>query len=114
MAIDAKYGITCNVCNFREGKILCGCEEMPMKDSHYCKAHRGNGVMKEDGEAVRVLRHRVREGIHEYKIDGRTSYCTRAALPQSSIQAYEVEFAQHDLSLYMSLHDNFVWLTSHH
>lgn len=111
--VDVKYGFTCRVCNYREGGmrsldvfdkrsytgIQCdvnfGCEEPPVQHCNYCRKH---GEIASSSRAIspaRILKHRLKEGVTQYKLDNESQWRSRdEGVPAESIRAYENELAE--------------------
>ena len=105
VTVDAKYGFTCPVCNYRDGgakefpnidaTVLFGCNSPPAPGSTYCAeltVHLASP--DEDKEEPRVLRHRTHCGQREYKIDNSSAWHLRDGVPQNAHQVYEINLSE--------------------
>ena len=103
VTFDAKYGLTCQLCNHREGgvvrfdsiacSVMFGCQNPPKQDGLYCLEH-DLGHLRPAAELPRVLRHRDVEGQRSYKVEGRSTWQLRSAVPAPAIAAYEAQLAE--------------------
>ena len=102
VTFDAKYGLSCRLCNFREGgvvhfesigcSIMFGCKNPPTQCGLYCLTH---GSDKQDAsEGPRILRHRDIDGVREYKVDGQKVWKSRGDVPAASAVEYETMLAE--------------------
>eukprot|EP00438_Fugacium_kawagutii_P019339 Skav202390 [mRNA] locus=scaffold1406:411525:413741:- [translate_table: standard] len=103
VTFDAKYGLTCRLCNHREGglvhfeniacTVMFGCQNPPVQTGLYCSLH-DLGHRPGVRDAPRVLRHRDVDGQRSYKVEGRSSWHLRPDVPRASIVEYETLLAE--------------------
>lgn len=103
VTFDAKYGLTCRLCNHREGglvrfdtincSVMFGCQAPPRQDGLYCWEH-DPGHLQPHGDLPRVLRHRDVDGQRSYKVDGRSTWQLRSDLPPAAVAEYEALLAE--------------------
>ena len=102
VTFDAKYGLTCKLCNHREGglvrfeniacNVMFGCQNPPAQSSLYCLEH-DIGHTRPDADGPRILRHRDVDGLRSYKLEGKTAWQPRASLPPHTVANYEAMLA---------------------
>ncbi|CAK9089942.1 Uncharacterized protein (Fragment), partial [Durusdinium trenchii] len=107
VTLDAKYGMTCSLCNHREGRVveypaincsvMFGCQRGPAPGHlRYCRMHAADGALAAAADQ-HILRHRDVDGVRSYKVVGSSEWCLGSALSTAAIQAYEQRLAeQHD------------------
>ena len=103
VTFDAKYGLTCRLCNHREGgvvrfesiqcNVMFGCQNPPMQSSLYCAQH-DIGLQASGADGPQILRHRDDNGTRVYKIEGQSAWQPRAALPARAVARYEALLAE--------------------
>lgn len=101
VTLDAKYGLTCALCNHREGgviqfpavrcSVMFGCQNPPMQSSLYCCQHYTaqplNAAIQHHPR--RILRHRDHAGVRSYKVDGSSAWLSAADVGAQAVQDYE-------------------------
>ena len=92
VTFDAKYGLTCPLCNHREGgaayfpaidcSVLFGCQEPPSQGSAYCRMHTTQPSPPNPSDP-RILRHRDTKGAavqaRRSRYVGSICFCTRCS-----------------------------------
>lgn len=100
VTLDAKYGLTCALCNHREGgvvefpqvacSVMFGCQKPPMQSGLYCCDHHpSSSCAPAPAAAGRILRHRDDNGARRYKVDGSPRWFSSSELSVRAIQEYE-------------------------
>ena len=91
VTLDAKYGLTCTLCNHREGgavqcpkvdcALLFGCQELPEPGSQYCADHSAlpSSARVPAQRSCRVLRHRDTRHGRRSQLQDRGSIVVEAA-----------------------------------
>ena len=104
VTLDAKYGLTCALCNHREGgavrypqidcTLLFGCQELPDAGCQYCREHAPSGDARAPAALdCRILRHRDVDGVRSYKLDGSSTWKLRGDVSAATVREYEQSLA---------------------
>ena len=100
VTLDAKYGLTCALCNHREGgvvefpqvqcSVMFGCQKPPMQSGLYCCDHQPSaGCASARADAQRIVRHRDENGVRSYKVDGSPQWFSSSQLSVHALREYE-------------------------
>lgn len=100
VTLDAKYGLTCALCNHREGgvvefpqvqcSVMFGCQKPPMQSGLYCCDHQPSaGCASARADAQRIVRHRDENGVRSYKVDGSPQSFSSSQLSVHALREYE-------------------------
>ena len=100
VTLDAKYGLTCALCNHREGgvvefpqvecSVMFGCQRPPLQSGLYCCDHHpSSSCAPAPADARRILRHRDDNGVRRYKVDASPHWFSSSELSIRAIQEYE-------------------------
>lgn len=101
VTLDAKYGLTCALCNHREGgvvsfpavrcSVMFGCRNPPMQSDLYCRQHYTphSPDCAPQHPPRQIWRHRDHAGVRSYKVDVSSSWLSAADVGPQAVRDYE-------------------------